>query len=394
MKAVIVGGGIAGLSAALCLNKAGWSVQILEQAPKISEVGAGLQISSNGYHVLRALGVASRLETAFYHPKTLELRDGFTGNQHFSIPIGEIAEPRYGAPYVQVHRADLVDALLDQLLEQSPDCVTLGARVVSYGQDANHAYVDLEDGQRIQGDIVIGADGLHSHIRKQMHGADQPRFTGNVAWRSLVPLEQLTDAPPPDAGCIWAGRTRHAVTTKIRGGNVVNFVGIVEQHIWMKEGWSQIGERNNVMREFKGWHPTIQEILTKAKVHNRWGLFDRAPLSHWSEGRVALIGDACHPMLPSLAQGAVQSLEDAWVLAEKLRDNRDLTKGLQEYFDARIERTARIQQRSAKNVDMFHAATPLQRIKAFGPIKAAKIFAPSLFYKSQDWVWGANVTQK
>ena len=393
MKAVIVGGGIAGLSAALCLIRTGWSVEILEAASAITEVGAGLQISPNGYHVLDALGVAERLKGAFYHPETLELRDGFTGVSRFSIPIGKIAEPRYGAPYVQVHRADLVDALLAELQEKSPNCETLNARVASYGQDANHAHVLLEDGRRIEGDIVIGADGLHSRIRAQMHGADHPRFTGNVAWRSLVPMELLTDNPPPDAGCIWAGRTRHAVTTKIRGGTVANFVGIVEQHIWMKEGWSQIGAKADVMREFTDWHPTIQEILTKSEVHNRWGLFDRAPLTHWSDGRVCLIGDACHPMLPSLAQGAVQSLEDAWILAEKLINCSVLEDGLNVYFQSRIKRTSRVQARSAKNVDMFHAETPIQRIKAFGPIKLASVFAPSIFYKSQDWLWGANVTK-
>jgi salicylate hydroxylase len=392
MKAVIVGGGIGGLAAALCLRRLGWSVTVLEQATNITEVGAGLQISPNGVHVLRALGVMDRLQGRAFYPKTLDLRNGVTGREYFSIPIKAISEGRYGAPYFQVHRADLQDALMAELLAQAPDSIEINAQAVGYGQVGKVAHVTLSDGRKFEGDLVVGADGLHSAIRTQMHGVERPQFTGNVAWRTLVPMADLT-VDVPDAGCIWAGPKRHAVTTKIRGGAVANFVGIVEQDDWREEGWNVAGQLSDLKEIYAGWHPTVTGVIDGATAVNRWALFGREPLTHWSEGRVCLLGDACHPMVPSFAQGAVQAFEDAWVLSEMVSGAGDIETALSAYYDARIARVSRVQRQSAKNVRMFHASGVLGRARTFGPIWALSKIAPSVFYKSQDWLWSGDVTK-
>ena len=235
--AIIVGGGIGGLTSALCLIKIGWKVQILEQAPEISEIGAGLQISANGYKVLDALGVMAEIDKDVFHPESIQMRMGQSGKVIFNLPMKGLSVQRWGAPYVQVHRVDLIAGLLSALNKLQPDAVQVNSKVISYAQDDTGIMVNLHDGSTHKADILIGADGIHSVVREQMLGKDQPRFTGNIAWRAIVPIEKLGNDLPPPSGCVWQGKQRHAVTSRIRAGKVINFVGIIERDTPEPEGW-------------------------------------------------------------------------------------------------------------------------------------------------------------
>lgn len=388
MKALIVGGGIGGLGAAIALRLHGWSVSVFEQAPALTEIGAGLQISPNGWRVLEALGVVEHLAATLFEPEAIEMRFGTSGRTVFRLPMKGYARQRWGAPFVHVHRADLVDALAKRLADLAPDALHLGRSVAGYTADGALAF---DDGSCATGDMVVGADGLHSVIRTQMHGPDRPGFTGNVAWRAVVPMADLTHVPPPTA-CVWVGHKRHAVTTRLRAGKLANFVGMVEQAEPAPEGWRIEGDRKDAHSDFAGWSPVIAGLIDKAPTLNRWALFDRSPLPHWHEGCVTLLGDAAHPMLPSMAQGAVQALEDGWTLAFCLTGAPSIEAGLQSYFDDRIARTARIQTGSAANARMFHKASPVGTVGFYGPMAVAARIAPGIIHARQDWVYRHDVT--
>ncbi len=387
MKAVIVGAGIGGLAAGLAMTRAGWEVELLEQAPALEEVGAGVQISPNGVKALRALGVMDALELAVFEPETITMAMGRSGRQVFALPMKGFAADRWGARFLQVHRADLQDALATQLGKEAGLVIRTDAKATGYVRERGGASVYLESGERVFGNLVIGADGLHSVIRAQLAGADRARFTGNVAWRCVVPVDALGEDAPPPSGCVWAGSGKHAVTTRIRGGTMVNFVGIVEQDDWQEEGWAITGSREAALRDFEGWVPQVTSTIQAATRLNRWALYDRPALATWSDGPVALLGDAAHPMLPSMAQGAVQALEDAVVLGLCLSAEADKLDALQRYFDLRINRVTKIQRRSADNLALFHKRGGLRQVASYAPIWAASRLAPTLIHARQDWIY-------
>ncbi len=388
MKAVIAGGGIGGLTTTICLLRAGWDVTVFERAAAISEIGAGVQISPNGVRLLEKIGVMPHLEGTLFEPEAIELRIGATGQEVFYLPLKGVAEKRWGARYIQIHRADLVSGLLTTLEHLKSDVVQTGKTVCAYENTDNGVRVLLEDGAHIEADLLVGADGVRSQIRTHMLGADAPRFTGNVAWRTIVPIEKLGVHVPPPTGCIWAGAGKHAVTTRIKGGNVANFVGIVEQDDWREEGWKIEGSKEDAMKDFGQWNPMLQKIIEEAGTIYRWALFDRPPLEKWSDGHVVLLGDAAHPMLPSLAQGAVQSIEDAYVLTQQLAQTKSVAQACEDYFKMRIERTTRVQKGAAANVRMFHRRSALSQLFTYGPMKFVSSFAPNILHRRNDWLLG------
>lgn len=390
-KALIAGGGIGGLTTALCLRAAGWDVQVFEQAPEIREVGAGLQLSPNGMKVLGALGLDHAVRSVAYEPEILGLRRGLSGQKVFEFSIRPEMQHAYGAPYLQIHRADLIDVLRGALEDRRPGAISTGARVIGFRQTVENPSLQTDDGRSLEGDLLIGADGIHSVIREQMQGPDAPRFTGNVAWRAVVDRAALGNVDVPPGAVIWAGPGRHAVTYPLRRGELVNFVGIVEQDGWEKESWTEQGSRDDMARDFAGWAPLIQRLIETADTPYRWALFDRAPLRQWTDGRVALIGDACHPMLPSLAQGACQAIEDAWVLTAHLKAWPDVPMALKGYFTARRRRTARVQAAAANNLSLFHASG-LRQAAMFGALGLANAVAPNLLRRKYDWVYRHDVT--
>ncbi len=391
MRAVIAGGGIGGLNAALCFHKFGWDVTICEQASALGEIGAGIQISPNGMKVLRALDIDKQIEAAGFRPRATQFRLGQSGQPILTASMAGY-EATFGAPYLHIHRADLIGALQEAVDDRLPGAVKTGAAVTGYGQNENGAWVVLADGSRIAGDIIIGADGIRSTIRAQMIGLDDPDFTGNVAWRAVVPVEKLGRNAPLPVSSAWFGEGKHAVTYLLRGGKLANFVGVVERDDWTNESWTEQGSRADALADFAGWHPTITTLLEQAEDHYRWALFDRAPLDQWVDGRVALLGDACHPMLPFMAQGAVQAIEDGYVLAHHLAQHDGYVAALAAYFDVRNDRTARVQAAARANMDLFHQRTTRGKLTTYGPMWVADKIKPDLAAQKLAWLYGHDVT--
>ncbi|MEO0381472.1 MAG: FAD-dependent monooxygenase [Pseudomonadota bacterium] len=392
MKALIAGAGIGGLASAIALRLRGWEVALFEQAAQLTEIGAGLQISPNGWRVLAALGVTDLLQDTLFEPEAIEMRMGQSGAGVFRLPLRGYAQQRWGAPYVHVHRADLVAALETRLLGLQGDAIRTGHKIERYTQTDSAASLVMTDGTEETGDIVIGADGLHSVIRTQMLGADNPRYTGNVAWRAVVPVDALGAVAPPPTACVWVGNKRHAVTTRLRGGALANFVGMVETDQPGAESWRATGTRQEAQAAFQGWAPEISNLIAHADVLHHWALFDRAPLPRWHAGRVALLGDAAHPMLPSMAQGAVQALEDAWVITDCLEQHANPNAAFDAYYAQRIDRVSRVQKGSAANARLFHHAHALGRLAFYRPMSLVALAAPGAFHGRQDWVYGHDVT--
>ena len=392
MNILIAGGGIGGLTAALALTQFGHDVTILEQADSLGEVGAGLQISPNGMKVFEALGLSDRIAATAFQPEGIEMRLGKSGRVVFDIPLGLAAADRWGAPYLHVHRADLVSALSVELAERAPKAVRLGAKLARYEQDDTGVTAVLDDGTRVAGDLLVGADGIHSVVRAQMLGPDNPRFTGNVAWRAVVPIDLLGKHLPPPTACAWVGKGRHAVTYRLRNGLLANFVGVVERDGWQVESWSGEGDRMDALSDFSDWHPVIVNLIRNAATLNQWALFDRAPLTRWSDRRVVLLGDACHPMLPFLAQGAVMAVEDAWVLAARLSEGQSVPASLSAYESDRRDRTGAVQAGARANAKLFHRHNPVTQLATYGPMWLAGRAAPGFVHSRNDWLYGHDVT--
>ncbi|WP_084396833.1 FAD-dependent monooxygenase [Henriciella aquimarina] len=389
--ALVAGGGIGGLTAALCLLQRGWSVHVLEAADALEEVGAGLQLSPNAMHVLDALGLGDAIRAAAFEPEALELRLGRSGQRVFSIPAGPAARKRWGADYLHMHRADLLKVLANAVRANPAAGISLGARVTGYKNTESGPQIMLASGEPLAADLVIGADGIHSTLRTQMLGPDSPRFTGNLAWRVVVPMERLKHPPPPTA-CVWAGRGRHAVTYRLRGGTLANLVGVIERQDWQGESWTEQGTKQQALADFAGWPLPVTELINQADAHYRWALFDRAPLACWHDGAVALLGDACHPMLPFMAQGAAMGIEDAWVMAREVTQAETVEAGLARYEAIRKPRTSRVQAASRGNMKTFHRKSPLGQLATYGPMWLGGQFLPGVVRAHQDWIYGHNVT--
>ena len=383
LDVLIIGAGIGGLTLAHALTQRGKKVRVLESAPALENVGAGIQIPPNAVKVLRALGLEKAVTANAFQPRAIEARMGRSGRPVFNIPLAEEAKKRWGAPYLHIHRADYIKALSEGLPPE--DTIELNARVKSYQHAADDVSVTLVNEREFSAQYLIGADGIRSVMRAQMLGPDAPKFTGNMAWRAVVSAARLGEFVPNPTACAWFGPNRHAVTYRLGAqGQLVNFVGVVEQESWQEEGWSLKGEKAEALKDFEGWHPVIHNLLENADELHRWALFDRAPLEKWVDGRVALMGDAAHPMLPFLAQGAAMAVEDAWVLADVISSGQDLST----YQKLRLSRTSKVQAASRANMGLFHKASLPAQLLTYGPMWAAGKLVPSLVHRRMDWLYG------
>ena len=388
MRVIIAGAGIGGLTAALACRHFGLDPVVIETAPALEEVGAGIQIPPNASKVLRALGVLDRVARDAFRPEALEARMGRSGHRLFRIALPH-GDARWGAPYLHIHRADYVAALAESV---PGDVLRLGAGVVGFEQDADGVRVRLDDGTALHGDVLVGADGIHSVVRAALHGDTPARFTGNVAWRAVVPMEVL-DTPPPPTACVWMGEGRHAVTYRLRRGELANVVGVVERDDWREEGWRVRGSREAALADFAGFDPVVRGLLERAETLHRWALFDRPPLPFWSEGRVSLLGDAAHPMLPFMAAGAAMAVEDAWVMARCLGEGQgDPGAALQRYQGERLARASRVQAASRANAATFHKRGRPAQLATYGPMWLAGRLLPGAVRARQDWLYGEDVT--
>lgn len=389
MQILIIGAGISGLASALALARSGHEVRVLERAEGLHEVGAGLQLGPNAMRALGSLGVAAAVVGAGQCPQAITLRDGRTAREILKIPLGDAALRRWGAPYVTVHRADLV-AILGAALEAArPGALVTGCPVEDIDPEAGR--IVTADGKTLYADLIIGADGIHSRVRERLFGPEQPRFTGHVAWRALIKVARDDPAAPPAGVGAWLGPRRHAVTYRARPG-LVNFVGVTEQADWREEGWNLPGDPDRLRAAFAGWE-RIARLLARAEAPLRWALHDRKPMRAWHKSRAVLIGDACHPMLPFLAQGAAMGIEDGVTLAQLLpmaADGPAIEAALTRFFALRQPRTARVQAGARANGVDFHDGNPLASLAMRLPLGRAAAARPDATMARWDWLYGGG----
>ncbi len=352
-KVLIAGAGIGGLVAALAMLQRGIDVEIFEQASELRELGAGVQLSANGTRVLIALGLEQEMQNIASEPSGKQIRLFSTGRTWKLFDLGASSRATYGAPYWMVHRGDFHRVLLDAFNARAPGRLHLDSRCIGFDEDGGTVWMRLANGKRRRGDVVVGADGVHSEIRRQIGGDSKPFFAGVAAWRGLVPMERLPSRMQRDVGTNWVGPGGHVITYPVRRGELLNFVGIFEGESWPVESWTERGTREACSRCFAGWNEEIHAIIENLDVPYKWALLGRDPLDRFVGRRACLIGDAAHPTLPFLAQGANMAIEDGMVLARCLGMFKP-KEALQRYERARLNRTNSIVVKSAENAKRFH----------------------------------------
>lgn len=383
----MAGGGIGGAAAALALARAGFAVRLFEARPDPAEAGAGLQIAANGVKALRWLGLEDAVAPFATRPERLELRLPGSGRTVSRVALGVAHAGRYGAPYFHLHRADLHRALFEAARSHPAVSIELGRRVTRAVQTAGEVSIELDNGDTAEGRALIGADGVRSALREGVAGIDAPVFTGMTAWRAVVPATDADLARPPVA-TVWMGRGRHLVTYPLATRREINLIGVVEEKPATDESWLAAGAPADMAADFGGWHAETDALLQRVTAPWRWPLYERHPLSVWSAGRVALLGDACHAMPPFLAQGACMALEDAVVLARRMAARPgDVAHALRDYSEARRERTMKVQRASWANAWRFHLAHPVLRTCVYGGLAAISALVPSGPGRMYDWLY-------
>lgn len=351
---LIAGAGIGGLTAALALARKGIKVTVYEQAPQVREIGAALWISPNGAKVLFDLGLESQMRAMNLAATTREIRLWNTG-QAWTL-YGQDTPTPWERTLFMMLRSEPQRMLAEGLLRIAPDSIQLDKRAMGFEQNEHGVTVQFADGTTASGDALVGADGLHSKIRQAAFGQAPGKFTGVVAWRGLVPKERLSDHYREPRFSTWIGPTAHVTIYHVRRGDgeVVSFSGQADS-AWQAESWHEQGSIAECLQDFSGWHEEVRRLIENAETLYKWGLFLRAPLDHWSVGRVSLLGDACHSMVPYLGQGANMAIEDAAVLARCIDAHRNnMPAALKRYEDARLQRTTRVVHASANMQNVFH----------------------------------------
>ena len=365
---MIVGGGIGGLCAAIALVSKGVAVTVCERASEFSEVGAGIQLSPNATRILQAWGFGPAIQAVAFRPDAVEARGWLNGNLIGHTPLGNYIQSRLGAPYLHIHRADLLAILID-FLQNSRLAQLRLASPISHCCPNGEPWVAVHTGEKISGDVLVGADGIHSIIRATLFGTEAPRFIGNVAWRGIIPAKYITGRDVRPVTSLWMGPGAHFVHYYVRSGELLNFIGVVEANNVGNDTSTARRTKEELVGHFENWHPTIQKIIAAAPEDGcfRWALFDREPLAAWGKGRATLLGDACHPTLPSMAQGACMAIEDAAVLGECLDGiGKDRISAALKRFEAlRKPRTTAIQLRSRHYANLYHMRPPFSWARNF-----------------------------
>ena len=349
----IVGGGIGGLAAALALVRRGIDVDVYEQAPELRELGAGVQISANGTRVLHALGLKEDLEKVQVLPAGNAIRLWNTGQSWKLFDLGLESVERYGFPYITIHRGDLHGVIAQALLKAKPGAIHLNRKCVGLSQSNDYVELRFENGAPVRAKLVVGADGVHSMVREHLFGALKPEFCGIIAWRGVIPMERVPPSISRTVGTNWVGPGGHVVHYPLRDGTLLNFVGMGERD-WSVEGWNVRGTTEEALNDFRGWHDDVHAMIRNIDVPYKWGLALRPTMDQWSKGRCTLLGDACHPMVPLLAQGANMALEDGLILARAIEEYGEHPEALSRYEAARRERANKVVAGSAAMIPRFH----------------------------------------
>lgn len=385
-RILITGAGIGGLTAALSLLRRGFPVQVFEQAPILGEVGAGLQIASDGSRVLIALGLQDAMEAIVCEADYKEVRLWNTGERRKLFDLGNDSRERFGAPYWFVHRGDLHRVLLEAVLKCDPDCVRAAKKCVSYSDDGQQVELRFDDGTSATGSAVIAADGVHSVLRSQVFSCPEPEFTGMMSWRGIARMEDLPQDLQTHAGTNWVGPGGHIVTYALRRGELMNFAGIVERPDWKTESWSTRGTHDECIRDFAGWNSSIHQLINATDQLYKWALVGRKPLTSWCRGRLTLLGDSAHPTLPFLAHGSIMAIEDGYIIARCLDEAPDNPEQAFKRFEAtRIDRCSAIVDGSAENALRFH--NPLLADHDTAVRYLDEQWAPEKVRQRYDWLF-------
>jgi len=385
---LIAGAGIGGLAAALALLQRGYDVDVYEQAPRLMELGAGVQIAANGSRILLAFGLGDALKGLVCEAAGKEVRIWNTGQVFKLFDLGEDSTRRFGAPYWFVHRGDLHTALKNAVVALKPDAIHVSSRCIGYTETGGRVALSMADGRTVDGDILVAADGVHSVLRQQMFDPSQSEFVGIIAWRGLAVRKNLSADLQRMVGTNWVGPGGHVITYPIHGGEWLNFVGFGERDDWRVESWTEKGTKEECAADFKNWNPAVHEIIGQLDQPYKWALVSRSPLQTWSKGRATLLGDACHPTLPFLAQGAIMALEDSVVLARCLDRYADVEEALLRYQDARVERTTKIVLGSTETGKRFHNRTLADPVEAVAFMQ--REWAPDKVRTRYDWLFEYN----
>lgn len=393
LQLLIVGAGIGGLSAAIRLVQLGHDVTVLEQAPELGEVGAGLQLAPNATRVLDRLGLLDEVGRTAVQAEWSVRRRWEDGRVLGRFPLGEHVTAEFGAPYWHAHRRDLHDCLV----AAARRCESTGrfrlhldAQVEKVDTDGVRPEVITVAGDRYDADAVIGADGIHSAVRREVFGTDETTPSGDMAYRVLIDASEAWRRP---GACelvndptvtIWLGPERHLVHYYIRRRELVNFVGVVPATSGVEESWSAEGDKDSLLATLEGWDERVRDLVDAAFQVSCWALNDRAPMPQWTRGHVTLLGDACHPMLPYQAQGAAQALEDAWVLGQALADadTGSLGAALAAYEQRRRPRATAVQQASRRNRELFHMPDGAEQ-----QARDAALAEQRGDFESYAWLW-------
>jgi salicylate hydroxylase len=345
------------LAAALALAATGRASHVLEQSSRFGEIGAGIQLGPNVFKMFERMGLTDAVEAVAFFPENLIMRDSTTGELVTSIPVGSAAfRARFKYPYAVIYRADLHSLLLEAC-ERSPLIgLSTSTKVIGHQDLGDHVLVTTETGKSYEGAALIGADGLWSGVRARIVSDGPPRVSGHIAYRAVLPIDQVPEAWRPNSVVLWGGAKHHFVHYPLRRGQIFNLVAVFHSDHY-EEGWDTYGDPAELTDRFKDAHPQVKGLLEKINAWRMWVLCDREPVKQWSKGRVTLLGDAAHPMLQYLAQGACMAVEDAVVLADKVTAAAgDYEAAFQAYEQARYLRTGRVQLTARYYGEAYHAA--------------------------------------
>ncbi|WP_137392402.1 FAD-dependent monooxygenase [Rhodoligotrophos defluvii] len=379
---VIVGGGIAGLAAALALARAGCPSRVLEQAASFEEIGAGLQLGPNGMRALDALGLTEIITPKLVAPRAIEIRDGLTGRLLTAVPLGDAVLQRFGAPYRVVHRADLLGALLAAARQEPLISLETGSPVAAIAPEQGSARVTLRNGSTLTAPAVIGADGVRSAVRVALIGDGDPVYANHTLYRALILRRKAPPVATDDLVTLWLCPGGHVVHYPVSGGERVNIVAAFDSH-WHEPGWAAHGSKRALLTAFGAVVPELRAVLDGTDRWLKWAAVDRLPAQRWGVGAVTLIGDAAHPVLPYLAQGASMALEDAVVLGRKLAAGRDFASAFRAYEAERQPRTARMQSQCRQVGRAYHARGPVRLVRN----AMLRLMRPAQSYARMAWIY-------
>ncbi|MBV7409894.1 FAD-dependent monooxygenase [Maritimibacter sp. DP1N21-5] len=384
----VLGAGIGGLAAAIALAMRGARVTVLEQADQIREAGAGIQISPNGLAVLESFGLGDAARAQAVRSQGVTLMDGLSGRQVIDM---DLATHRPRQTFLLLHRADLI-AVLAERARALGVTIETGQRVTGVRLEPDQTVLSTEAGDR-SADFAVGAGGLHSVLRPVLNGVRKPFFTGQVAWRAIVPAEPGEVDLAKARARVFMGPGRHMVTYPLRGGREINIVAVEEREAWAEEGWHHEDDPEALRRAFSQFAPGSRALLDRVEQVNIWGLFRHPVADQWHKHRAVILGDAAHPTLPFMAQGAVMALEDAWVLAHCLAV-AGLDEGPALYQARRRSRVARVIEAANGNARNYHYANPVLRFMGHNALRLAGQFAPARMIGQFDWIYDVDVTRE